>query len=35
MEQNREPRYKPTLIWAINIRQGKQEYTKGKRQSFQ
>ena len=33
MEQNREPRNKPTLIWAISLRQRKQEYTNGEKAS--
>ena len=37
MEQNREPRNKPTPthLWSINLRQRRQEYTMEKRQSFQ
>ena len=35
MEQNREPRNEPTLIWSINLRQKRQEYTMGERQSLQ
>ena len=31
MEQNREPRNKPTLLWLINLGQKRQEYTMGKR----
>ena len=27
MEQNREPRNKPTNLWSINLRQRKQEYS--------
>ena len=34
MEQNREPRNKPTLLWLINLGQKRQEYTMGKRQSL-
>ena len=30
-----EPRNEPTLIWAINLQQGGQEYTIGKRQPLQ
>ena len=33
--ENREPRNKPTDLWLINLRQRKQEYTMGKRQSLQ
>ena len=32
MEQNREPRNKPTRIWSNNIKQRSQEYTMGKEQ---
>ena len=35
MEQNREPRNKPPLIWQINLCQRRQEYTTGRRQSSQ
>ena len=35
MEQNREPRNKPTYLWAIKLQQRRQEYTMEKRQSFQ
>ena len=35
MEENRQPRDKPTLIWAINLQQRRQEYTMGERQSLQ
>ena len=35
MEQNREPRNKPTHLWSINLWQRRQEYTKEKRQSLQ
>ena len=35
MEQNREPRNKPTDQWTINLPQRRQEYTMGKRQSLQ
>ena len=35
MEQNREPRNKPTIIWSINLWQRRQEYAVGKRQSLQ
>ena len=31
MEQNREPKNEPTLIWAINLQQRRQEYTMEKR----
>ena len=34
MEQNREPRNKPRHLWSINLRQRRQEYKMGKRQSF-
>ena len=34
-KQNREPRNEPTLIWAINLQQGGQEYTIRKRQPLQ
>ena len=34
MEQNRELRNKPTHLWSINLQQ-RQQYIKGKRQSFQ
>ena len=30
MEKNSEPRNEPTLIWAINLQQRRQEYTMGK-----
>ena len=30
MEQNREPRNKPTHLWSINLQQKRQEYTVGK-----
>ena len=30
MEQNREPRNKPTHLWSINLQQRRQEYTMGK-----
>ena len=33
MEQNREPRNKPTHLWSINLQQGRQEYTMGYRVS--
>ena len=26
MEQNREPRNKPTIIWSINLQKRRQEY---------
>ena len=32
MEQNREPRNKPTHLWSINLQQRRQEYTVEKRQ---
>ena len=35
MEQNTNPRNKPTFIWSMNLWQRRQEYTMGKRQSFQ
>ena len=35
MEQNTEPRNKPTHLWSINLRQRRQEYTMEKRQSLQ
>ena len=34
MEENREPRKKPTLIWSINLQQRRQEYTMEKIWSF-
>ena len=34
VEQDREPRNKPTLIWSINLQQRRQESTMGKRQSL-
>ena len=34
MEQNREPRNKPTHIWSIDLPQRSQEYTTGKGQSL-
>ena len=33
MEQNREPRNKPTHLWSINLQQRRQEYTMEKRVS--
>ena len=30
MEQNREPRNKPTHLWLVNLQQRRQEYTMGK-----
>ena len=33
MEQNREPRNKPTHLWSANLWQRRQEYTIEKRQS--
>jgi len=35
MKQNREPRNKPTHLWSVHLRQGRQEYTMEKRQSLQ
>ena len=35
VEQNREPRNKPTLIRLINLQQRRQEYRMEKRQSLQ
>ena len=35
MEQNREPKNKPKLIWSINPWWSRQEYTMEKRQSLQ
>ena len=35
MEQNRDPRNKPTHLWSINLQQRRQEYTMEKRQSLQ
>ena len=35
MEQNREPRNKPTHLWSINLQQRRQEYKMEKRQSLQ
>ena len=34
MEQKRKPRNEPTLIWAINLQQRRQEYTIGKGSLF-
>ena len=34
IEQNREPRNKPMLIWSINLWQRRQEYTVGKKAVF-
>ena len=31
VEQNGEPRNKPTHLWSINLRQRRQEYTIGKK----
>ena len=31
MESNRKTRNEPTLIWAINLQQGRQVYTMGKK----
>ena len=35
VEQNREPRNKPTHLWTLSLWQRRQEYTMGKRQSLQ
>ena len=35
MEQNREPRNKPTHLQSINLQQRRQEYAMKKRQSLQ
>ena len=35
VEQNRDPRNKPTHLWSINLRQRRQEYAMEKRQSLQ
>ena len=35
MEQNREPRNKPTQLWSINLWQRRQGYTMEKRESLQ
>ena len=35
MEQNSKPKNKPRHLWSINLRQRRQEYKMGKRQSFQ
>ena len=35
MEQNRQPRNKPTLLWSINLRQRRQEYIQEIRQFLQ
>ena len=35
IEQNREPRNKPTHLWSINLQQRRQEYTMEKRQPLQ
>ena len=35
MEENREPRNKPTLLWSINLQQRRQEYIMEKSQSLQ
>ena len=35
MEQNREPRNKPTHLWSINLQQRRQEYPMRKRESLQ
>ena len=35
MEQDREPRNKPTHLWSVNLQQRRQEYTGEKRQSLQ
>ena len=34
MEQNREPRNKPTHLWLVNLQQRREEYTMEKRQSL-
>ena len=34
MEQNREPRNKPTHLWTMNIQPRRQEYTMGKDSLF-
>ena len=35
MEENREPRNKPTHLWTLSLPQRRQECTTGKRQSLQ
>ena len=35
VEQNRKPRDKPMILWASYLWKRRQEYTMGKRQSFQ
>ena len=35
VEQNGEPRNKPTHLWSVNLQQRRQEYTMEKRQSLQ
>ena len=35
LQQNREPRNKPTHLQSIDLQQKRQEHTMGKRQSFQ
>ena len=35
MEENRQPRNKPTQLYSINLLQRRQEYTMEKKQSFQ
>ena len=34
-EQDKESRNEPMILWPINLQQRRQEYTIGKRQSFQ
>ena len=34
MEQNRDPRNKPTHLWLVNLQQRREEYTMEKRQSL-
>ena len=34
IEENREPQNKPGHLWSINLRQRRQKYKMGKRQSF-
>ena len=34
VEQNREPRNKPTCLWSVNLQQRKQEYSVGKYSPF-
>jgi len=35
MEENREPRNKPMLLWSINLQQRRQQYTMGEKWSLQ